>query len=55
VRERVPDLLGLYAGMNRSMNEIYSGYDEHDLEVLAGFLTRTAEAGRNATEKLSER
>jgi DNA-binding MarR family transcriptional regulator len=55
VPERVPDLLSLYAGMNRSMNQIYTGYDEHDLEVLADFLSRTAEAGRSATEKLSDR
>jgi DNA-binding MarR family transcriptional regulator len=54
VRERVPDLLRLYAGMNRSMNEIYAGYDESELELIADFLQRTANAGRGATEQLSD-
>jgi DNA-binding MarR family transcriptional regulator len=53
VRERVPDLLRLYAGMNRSMNEIYAGYDERELELIADFLQRTANAGRSATAELS--
>jgi DNA-binding MarR family transcriptional regulator len=55
VRERVPDLLRLYAGMNRSMNEIYAGYDESELELIADFLDRTANAGRSATEELSDK
>jgi DNA-binding MarR family transcriptional regulator len=54
VRERVPDLLRLYAGMNRSMNEIYAGYDERELELVADFLNRTATAGRSATDELSD-
>jgi len=54
VRERLPDLLRLYAGMNRSMNEIYAGYDESELEVVADFLSRTAKAGRSATDELSD-
>jgi len=53
-RDRYPDLLRLYAGMNRSMNHIYTGYDERELEVIADFLQRTAAAGRSATEGLSE-
>ncbi len=55
VPERVPDLLRLYAGMNRSMNEIYAGYDESELELIADFLQRTANAGRSATEQLSDK
>src|SRR5882724_8484529 len=47
-RDRVPDLLRLYAGMNRGMNEIYAGYDEKELELIADFLHRTADAGRSA-------
>jgi DNA-binding MarR family transcriptional regulator len=54
-RDRYPALLGLYAGMNRSMNEIYASYDERELEVIADFLSRTADAGRSATEKLADR
>ena len=54
VRERLPDLLRLYAGMNRSMNELYASYDESELEVVADFLSRTASAGRSATDELSD-
>jgi DNA-binding MarR family transcriptional regulator len=54
-RDRYPDLMRLYAGMNRSMNQIYAEYDEHELEVIGDFLSRTANAGRNATEQLSDR
>jgi DNA-binding MarR family transcriptional regulator len=53
-RERLPDLLRLYAGMNRSMNRIYAEYSESDLEAIADFLQRTAKAGRTATDELSE-
>jgi DNA-binding MarR family transcriptional regulator len=53
-RERLPDLLRLYAGMNHSMNQIYAGYDESKLEVIADFLERTAKAGKTATDQLSE-
>jgi DNA-binding MarR family transcriptional regulator len=52
-RERLPDLLRLYAGMNRSMNQIYAGYSESQLEAIADFLERTAKAGRTATDQLS--
>jgi DNA-binding MarR family transcriptional regulator len=54
LRERYPDLLRLYAGMNRSMNEIYAGYEESELELVADFLHRTANAGRSATDELSD-
>jgi DNA-binding MarR family transcriptional regulator len=52
-RDRYPDLLRLYAGMNRGMNQIYAGYDERELELIADFLQRTANAGRSATDELS--
>src|SRR6266536_2384791 len=54
VRDRYPDLMRLYAGMNRSMNQIYGGFDESELELLADFLQRTANAGRSATDELSD-
>jgi DNA-binding MarR family transcriptional regulator len=52
-QNRIRDLLGRYAGMNRGMNEIYAGYDEQELELIADFLSRTADAGRRATDELS--
>ena len=40
--------------MTRSMTQIYAGYDERELAVIADFLERTATAGRGATDKLAE-
>ncbi len=53
LRNRNPELMRLYAGMNSSMNEICAGYGDAELEVLADFLGRTADAGRSATDKLA--
>jgi DNA-binding MarR family transcriptional regulator len=53
-RDRYPDLMRLYAGMNRRMNKVYTGYDENELELLADFLHRAANAGRSATDELSD-
>jgi DNA-binding MarR family transcriptional regulator len=53
VGERVADLLRLYAGMNASMGEILGAYRNEELEVIADFLRRTAEAGRRATDELA--
>ena len=52
-RKRNADLMRLYSGMSRSMNQILAGYDDSELELLADFLKRTADAGRSATEKLA--
>lgn len=53
-RDRYADLLRLYSGMNRSMNQIYAGYSESELEAIADFLQRTAKAGQSATDELSD-
>ncbi len=53
LRNRNAELMRLYAGMNSSMNEICAGYGDAELEVLADFLRRTADAGRSATDKLA--
>jgi DNA-binding MarR family transcriptional regulator len=53
-RDRYADLLRLYSGMNRSMNQIYAGYSESELEAIADFLHRTAQAGKGATDELSD-
>jgi DNA-binding MarR family transcriptional regulator len=52
LRDRYAELLGLYAGMNRSMNQICAGYGDAELGVIADFLQRTAVAGQEAAEKL---
>ena len=36
------------------MDQIIGEYDEAQLELLAGFLRRTAEAGRAAAEELAD-
>jgi len=50
---RNAELMRLYAGMNASMDQICASYEERELELLAGFLRRTAEAGRRATDELA--
>src|SRR5919201_1241457 len=52
-RERFADLMRKYTGMNRSMNKLLSEYSDRELAVIADFLRRTVEAGRNATEELA--
>jgi hypothetical protein len=39
--------------MNTSMDQICGGYADTELELLADFLHRTANAGRNAADKLA--
>ena len=53
LRDRDADLLRLYSGMNASMDRICAGYGDTELELLADFLGRTADAGRSATDELS--
>jgi len=53
-RARGAELLGLYSGMNSAMDEICAGYGEADLELIAGFLRRTADAGRAAADELGQ-
>jgi DNA-binding MarR family transcriptional regulator len=53
LRDRNAELFRLYAGMNRSMDELCAAYSEDELDLLAGFLRRTTEAGRAATDALS--
>lgn len=54
LRERNGELFRLYAGMNAEMDEICAGYDEAQLELIADFLGRAGEAGRRATDELTE-
>jgi DNA-binding MarR family transcriptional regulator len=53
LRDRAGEVFRLYAGMNDSLDEICSGYDEAQLTVLADFLRRAVEAGRAATDELA--
>jgi hypothetical protein len=53
LRDRGAEVLRLYSGMNASMDQICAGYSGTELELLAGFLHRTAGAGRIATDALA--
>jgi DNA-binding MarR family transcriptional regulator len=53
LRDRNAELFRLYAGMNSSMDQLCAGYADTELELLAGFLRRTATAGRSATDELA--
>jgi DNA-binding MarR family transcriptional regulator len=53
-RERGAEIFQLYAGMNRSLDAICAEYEYRELELLAGFLSRTIDAGQAATDRLAE-
>jgi len=44
----------LYGGMNSALDEICAGYTEAELKLIAGFLQRSADAGRSSVEKLGQ-
>jgi DNA-binding MarR family transcriptional regulator len=54
LEERSMLVLGLYAGMNSRIEQICADYTPAELELLAGFLQRMAEAGRQASNELTE-
>jgi DNA-binding MarR family transcriptional regulator len=53
LRGRNAEVFRLYSGMNAAMARICAGYDDDELELLAGFLRRTADAGRGAVQELA--
>jgi DNA-binding MarR family transcriptional regulator len=53
VRERYAELLRQYQGLSRSMNKLLADYSDSELELIADFLHRTVDAGRNATDELA--
>jgi DNA-binding MarR family transcriptional regulator len=54
LRNRNPELMRLYSGMNSSMSEVCAGYGDAELETVADFLRRTVDAGQSATDKLAK-
>ncbi len=54
LRDRGAEVLGLYAGMNASLDEICARYNEEELKAIADFLQRAAEAGQRAAAELSD-
>jgi DNA-binding MarR family transcriptional regulator len=53
LRDRGGEIIGLYAGMNRAIDDICAGYSDGELRVLADFLRRTAEAGQRAADAVA--
>jgi len=57
-RGRGAELLRLFlvdSGMNAAIEEICAGYDDEELQLIIGFMRRTAGAGRAAADKLAGR
>jgi DNA-binding MarR family transcriptional regulator len=54
LRDRNADLMRLYSGMNVSMNKLLAGYEDSELALLAHFLRRTTNAGKNASAELAD-
>ena len=54
LRDRNAELYGRYAGMNSAMDDICADYSVEELEFLADFLRRVADAGHVATTRLAE-
>ena len=52
--DRNADLLRVYSGMSASMNKLLAGYTDTELELIADFLRRTANAGQNAADELAD-
>jgi DNA-binding MarR family transcriptional regulator len=55
-RGRGAEILRLYlvdSGMNTALDQICAEYDDQDLQLLADFLRRTADAARTAGERLA--
>jgi len=51
-RERYGELLSHYSGLSRAMNKLLAGYGDDDLAVIADFMRRCVDAGREATEAI---
>jgi DNA-binding MarR family transcriptional regulator len=52
--DRNVEVYRLYRGMNRAMEKICADYTAAELELIAGFLQRSAEAGRTSAGKLGQ-
>jgi DNA-binding MarR family transcriptional regulator len=51
-RDRYGELLSHYSGLSRAMNKLLAGYADGELKVIADFMRRCVDAGRQATEAI---
>ncbi|MFC4036522.1 MarR family transcriptional regulator [Streptomyces polygonati] len=54
VKEKEAEVVFLFSGLNRAMDQVCSDYGEADLVMIADFLLRTAKAARVATDDLAD-
>jgi len=54
LRGRNAEVFRLYSGLHNSMDQICAGYTHAELELIADFLRRTTNAGRQATDELAD-
>jgi DNA-binding MarR family transcriptional regulator len=52
LRDRSREVFKVYSGMNSAMDRLCDGYSDTELDMIADFLRRTADAGRTATDAL---
>ena len=52
--DRNREVFHLYSGMNSAMDEVCAGYTTAELELITGFLQRSADAGRTSVAKLGQ-
>jgi DNA-binding MarR family transcriptional regulator len=52
-RDRVGEMVSLYAGMNTHMDDICANFTDTELDLIADFLRRTIDAGCRATKELA--
>lgn len=55
IKEREAETAEMFAGLNKSMDVICADYDDAELVLIADFLLRAAQAGREATDELADR
>jgi len=51
--DRGGELFRMYGGMNARLDELCAAYTDAELELIAGFLRRTTDAGHRAVEQLT--
>ena len=53
IKEKEAEVLLLFSGMNRAMDDVCADYEDAELMMIADFLQRTTRAGRLATDDLA--
>ncbi len=52
VPEKQRDIIGLYDGMNRSLDKILDTYSDDEIDLILDFLRRCTQAGQSAAEQI---